>query len=411
MTLWQWFDEHTDEREIFAHAMMGLTVGDAPVIAKLYPFREIVPVCDVGGGRGTLLSELLIRHPHLKGVLCEGPGVLESARTLFEARGVLDRVDLVPGTFFESVPTGADAYLLKNVLHDWDDATCVKILRVVRAAAAPGARLLVAESLVERDSRDLIPARHRPRGHERGCKGVRRSTPLLDDDRPTLLGRTERRRPSGPSASAWRGQGARRRPRRSGHTGPPRDASPGGHARSRARQLETEAQHGAGRLAGEAATPVRRQQGVEHFDLLGLAERPQAGEADQLVRRLRQEERELSVTVRREVFAVRWSVSSHVRAVSACASPRVCPPVSRTSRRLRWRWDASRATAPLNKESRSPPATHGRATPRCWRRPRARRTWPMFVGGKLRVALLTIHRSLRSVPDAITGDEVNAWRA
>jgi len=158
MNLWQWFAEHPDEREIFAHAMMGLTVGDAPVIAKLYPFREVASVCDVGGGRGTLLSELLIRHPHLRGVLYEGPDVLESARTLFEARGVLERVDLVSGSFFESVPAGADAYLLKNVLHDWDDATCVKILRIVRAAAAPGARLLVAESIVERDSRDPMGA-------------------------------------------------------------------------------------------------------------------------------------------------------------------------------------------------------------------------------------------------------------
>jgi hypothetical protein len=65
-------------------------------------------------------------------------------------------VELVAGSFFESVPAGADAYLLKNVLHDWDDPACAKILGVVRAAAAPGARLILAESFVERDAQDAI---------------------------------------------------------------------------------------------------------------------------------------------------------------------------------------------------------------------------------------------------------------
>src|SRR5690606_5974321 len=77
-SVWDWFDAHPSEREAFAHAMMGLTVLDAPRIASLYPFSEVRTVCDVGGGRGTLLSEILLRHPHLRGVLCDAPGVLES---------------------------------------------------------------------------------------------------------------------------------------------------------------------------------------------------------------------------------------------------------------------------------------------------------------------------------------------
>jgi hypothetical protein len=152
MNVWQWFEEHSDEREMFAHSMMGISVADAPVIARIYPFRELSSVCDVGGGRGTLLSELVIRHPHLRGVLYESQGVLDSARPLLEARGVLHRVLLSPGSFFEHVPSGFDAYLLKNILHDWDDERCAAILRNVRAAAGQGGRVLIAESLVERYS-------------------------------------------------------------------------------------------------------------------------------------------------------------------------------------------------------------------------------------------------------------------
>lgn len=158
MDVWHWFDKHPDEREMFAQAMMGITVADAPVIAKLYPFREIQTLCDVGGGRGTLLSELLVRHPHLRGVLVDAPGVLQSARGLLAQRGVSDRVELSPGSFFESVPAGADAYLLKNVLHDWDDARCKIILSTVRRAMKPGQRLLLVEILTPRHEHDNVSA-------------------------------------------------------------------------------------------------------------------------------------------------------------------------------------------------------------------------------------------------------------
>jgi hypothetical protein len=148
-SVWRWFEAHPEERELFAQTMMGITVGQAPLVANLYPFRELERVCDVGGGRGALLSELLIRHPHLRGTLLDAAGVLTSAAALLERRGVSDRVRLVPGSFFEAVPTGADAYLLKNVLHDWDDARCAQVLGVCRAAMAPGQKLLVIETVTE----------------------------------------------------------------------------------------------------------------------------------------------------------------------------------------------------------------------------------------------------------------------
>lgn len=150
--VWKWFDAHPAEREAFARAMSGVTALDAPRLATLYPFAEVDTVCDVGGGRGLLLSELLLRHPHLRGILCDAPAVLDSAASLLRARGVVDRVERVPGSFFERVPSGADAYVLKNVLHDWDDATCERLLRVVRNAMRPGQRIVVCELLLDHET-------------------------------------------------------------------------------------------------------------------------------------------------------------------------------------------------------------------------------------------------------------------
>jgi hypothetical protein len=158
-SVWDWFESHPDERDIFAECMMGITAADAPAIARLYPFSEVQRLCDVGGGRGLLLSEILLRHPKLRGVLLDSPGVLGAARKLMEQRGLTERVELSPGSFFEAVPPGCDAYLMKTILHDWDDATCTRLLQNVRRAAAPGARVILCEALAERCSRDLLATR------------------------------------------------------------------------------------------------------------------------------------------------------------------------------------------------------------------------------------------------------------
>jgi hypothetical protein len=156
MSVWDWFEQHPEEREHFAHAMMGITFLDAPVVGSLYPWNEVEVLCDVGGGRGSLISEVLIRHPHLRGVLCDAAGVLDSARSLLDARGVLGRVELVPTNFFEQVPAGADAYLMKNILHDWDDERSLVILRNIRKAIGGGGKLLLVEAIFETNDPDHI---------------------------------------------------------------------------------------------------------------------------------------------------------------------------------------------------------------------------------------------------------------
>lgn len=152
VSVWEWFDRNPEERETFARAMMSLTIMEAAGIATTYPFSDLKRVCDVGGGRGTLLSEILIHHPSLEGMLVDAPGVLESAKLLLGARGVANRVELYAGSFFDSVPKGADAYLLKNVLHDWDDTRSHKILENCRGAMTSGQRIIVIEQIVEEDS-------------------------------------------------------------------------------------------------------------------------------------------------------------------------------------------------------------------------------------------------------------------
>ncbi len=148
-SIWEWFDAHPEEGETFAAAMGELTELWAAAVARASPFAAARRLCDVGGGRGTQLAEILLRHPQVKGVLLDGAGVLEAARPYLAGRGVLSRVELEEGSFFDGIPGGCDAYLLKNVLHDWDDARCREILGNCRRAMATGARLLVVETVVE----------------------------------------------------------------------------------------------------------------------------------------------------------------------------------------------------------------------------------------------------------------------
>ena len=101
---------------------------------RAYDFSDVRTVVDLGGGNGTLLVEILRRHTHLSGVLFETPTVAARADAVLDATDIADRCKLLAGDFFERVPVGADCYVLANVLHDWDDARSVEILRNCRQA-------------------------------------------------------------------------------------------------------------------------------------------------------------------------------------------------------------------------------------------------------------------------------------
>ncbi|MFC8567223.1 methyltransferase [Streptomyces sp. NPDC057245] len=105
-------------------------------------------VVDVGGGAGGLLAHVLERYPQLKGILLDTPEGVASASELLASRGVLDRAEITGGSFFDSVPTGADSYILSRVIHDWNDEDALRILRTVRRAMPPGARLILIDKVI-----------------------------------------------------------------------------------------------------------------------------------------------------------------------------------------------------------------------------------------------------------------------
>jgi SAM-dependent methyltransferase len=155
-----WFEflaAHPNLAQEFQSAMSERTAAFAPSVAAEYDFAPMQTVADIGGGKGTLLAVILRAHGHLRGILFDQPPVVADGAQVFGAAGVADRCKIVPGDFFQSVPDGADAYILANVLHDWDDANSVRILGACRRAMAKDGRVLIVERLIPDDPADAVP--------------------------------------------------------------------------------------------------------------------------------------------------------------------------------------------------------------------------------------------------------------
>jgi hypothetical protein len=145
---WEYRAAHPEEGAIFDAAMTGLSGAEAEAVVRSYDFSGIEVLADVGGGHGALLAAILAANPALRAVLFDQPHVVAGAKALLERAGLADRCEVVGGSFFEGVPEGADGYLLKSVIHDWDDAAATKILRKCRAAMWDTGRLLLVERVV-----------------------------------------------------------------------------------------------------------------------------------------------------------------------------------------------------------------------------------------------------------------------
>lgn len=140
-----WLSAHPEQAALFQRAMIALSHGSNEAVADAYDFGPYARVVDVGGGHGQLLSTILARNPHLSGVLFDLPSGVAAAR--LGIGGDLPRTELVAGNFFESVPAG-EVYVLKKVIHDWNDQDAALILRRCREAMPAKGRVLVAETLV-----------------------------------------------------------------------------------------------------------------------------------------------------------------------------------------------------------------------------------------------------------------------
>ena len=146
--VWTYRSTHLDESAVFDRAMTSLSrLANAALLAT-YDFGRFRTIVDVGGGNGALLASVLAAHPVIQGVLFDQPHVVSGAAALLEDSGVANRCRTVGGSFFESVPQGADAYVLRAIVHDWDDDASIRILTVVRQALAQGSRVLIVERVI-----------------------------------------------------------------------------------------------------------------------------------------------------------------------------------------------------------------------------------------------------------------------
>lgn len=155
-----WLADHADAASLFQQAMIALSQGANEAVAEACDFGSLSQIVDVGGGHGQLLSAILKKHPHLSGILFDLPAGVEAARA--NAASFPPQTAFVAGNFFNAVPGGADAYIMKKVIHDWNDEQAARILRNCRDAMQPHGRVFIAETIIppgnERDTIKLIDA-------------------------------------------------------------------------------------------------------------------------------------------------------------------------------------------------------------------------------------------------------------
>lgn len=145
---WQYRSTRPELSALFDRAMESLTALVSKAVIAAYDFSPFGIVVDVGGGTGAFLADILVSNPTGRGVLFDQPHVVSGAPALLAAAGVDTRCEVVGGSFFESVPDGGDAYVMKAVIHDWDDARAEMVLRTCRRHLSPSAVLLLVERVL-----------------------------------------------------------------------------------------------------------------------------------------------------------------------------------------------------------------------------------------------------------------------
>lgn len=151
--LFDCLEQDPDAAAVFNDAMTCVTAMAVPPVLAAYDFTDAETIVDVGGGAGQLLAAVLNAAPQARGVLFEQSSLEDHAQRVFESAGVADRATIETGSFFEAVPEGGDIYLLKHVVHDWDDRQAAAILATVRESMSPNARLLLAETVIPSGNR------------------------------------------------------------------------------------------------------------------------------------------------------------------------------------------------------------------------------------------------------------------
>jgi hypothetical protein len=145
---WTYRVQHPEQQAVFDSAMSGNSRSEAQAVLESYDFSRFDRVVDVGGGQGLLLKAILLACPGTCGILFDQPQVIASADQELVSTELSQRCELVAGSFFEAVPENGDVYVMKVILHDWDDITSIDILRTCRRAMTPAATLAVIERVI-----------------------------------------------------------------------------------------------------------------------------------------------------------------------------------------------------------------------------------------------------------------------
>ena len=152
---WEYFQRHRESAERFNKGMAARTSQVISALLESYDFSQFKTLIDVGGGLGTVLASILSKFQQLHGCLYEQSSVVEGAKSFLEAQGVISRCNLISGDFFESVPKDFDAYLMKSIIHDWDDEKALAILKNCRASINKHGKLLLIERVIGQDDAPL----------------------------------------------------------------------------------------------------------------------------------------------------------------------------------------------------------------------------------------------------------------
>jgi hypothetical protein len=146
--LFEWLGANPEQASLFNLTMIGFHGTEPPAVAEAYDFSSFETIADIGGSTGNMLSAILSRHAGPRGILFDLPHVVAEAPAFLRQQGLADRVRVEGGSFFDSVPGGADAYVLSHIIHDWNPEQCQTILGNCRRAMPANGRLLLVEMVL-----------------------------------------------------------------------------------------------------------------------------------------------------------------------------------------------------------------------------------------------------------------------
>ena len=146
--VWSYFQAHPEEAALFNDSMSGMTAQANEAITALYDFSPFKKIVDVGGGHGALLTAILNSNSNATGIIFDSAQVIPGAKLRIESNGLSHRCETVSGDFFEAVPPGGDAYLLKWIIHDWDDEKSIRILKNIRKEIPLNGKLILVDCVV-----------------------------------------------------------------------------------------------------------------------------------------------------------------------------------------------------------------------------------------------------------------------